>query len=247
MDFGLLKKYTRDLNVLFVEDDKDFRKEFQELLLDIFPNVDSAKDGDEGLKKYLNYFNTKQKTYDLVISDIKMPNIDGVELVREIYNINSQQTVVVLSARSEFTYLYPLINLGIEHFFTKPLDYNIFLEDILRICSKIYHNLNQENSDLITIDKDTIWNKEKKELLLNNEVVELTKKEILLMSKLLEYCGRIYTADKLINTLWFDDFDTNADIKNLKNVISRLRKKVPSIKINNIYGMGYKIEFELLD
>lgn len=241
IDFGQLKKYSRGISVLFVEDDNDFRKEFHELLLDIFPRVDCAKDGALGLKCYMDFYSKNNKTYDLIISDIKMPNMNGIELIKEIYNINKEQIIIVLSARNEFKYLYPLINLGIERFFTKPLNYDTFLNKILQICYKIYQYNLPNYSEFVQIDIDTIWDKEKKKLLFKGEIVELTKKEILLITKLFESTGRLYTIQELIDALWFDEPNIIADATNLKNVVSRLRKKIPSVKINNIYGLGYKI------
>lgn len=243
MDYGLLKKYTKDLNVLFIEDDIDFRKEFSELLQNIFPQVTTAIDGLDGLNKYKEHYAKTNKCYDLIISDIKMPNYNGIELVDSIYKINKDQIIVILSARSEFDYLLPLINLGIEQFFTKPIDYSIFLEDIFKICSKIYNNDNlSDKHNIVRIDEFLIWNKEKQKLLQDNKEIELTKKEIIFVDTILKNNGRICTADELISAIWFDDFDLNADIKNLKNIISRLRKKIPNLHIKNIYGMGYKAE-----
>ena len=132
MDYGLLKKYTKNLNILFVVDDVDFRKEFSELLLDIFPKVTIAVDGLDALSKYKEFYESTNGYYDLIISDIKMPNFDGVELIDAIYKIKKDQLVIILSARNEFSYLLPLVNLGIHQFFTKPIDYSTFLEDIYK-------------------------------------------------------------------------------------------------------------------
>jgi len=240
MDYGLLKKYTKNLTVLLVEDDIDFRKEFSELLQDIFPSVTVAIDGLDGLNKYKQYHKDTNKYYDLIISDIKMPNYDGVELIDAIYKIKEDQTVVILSARSEFNYLLPLVNLGIHQFFTKPIDYSSFLDDIFKLCNQIYNNNLNHNNDIIKIDEFLIWEKKNKRLLQNNSEIELTKKEIIFLDTILSNNEKICTADELINAIWFDEFDFNADIKNLKNMISRLRKKVPNLYIKNIYGMGYK-------
>ena len=102
-----------------------------------------------------------------------------------------------------------------------------------------------DNGDIVKIDESLIWNKDKKELLQNNTTIELTKKEIIFVDTILKNNGRIYTADELISTVWFEDFDINADIKNLKNIISRLRKKIPALHIKNIYGMGYKADLPI--
>jgi len=77
----------------------------------------------------MHYYKNTKKYYDIVISDIKMPNYDGIELVEAMYKINENQRVIILSARNEFNYLLPLVNLGIHQFFTKPIDYSNFFED----------------------------------------------------------------------------------------------------------------------
>jgi DNA-binding response OmpR family regulator len=239
MDYGLLKKYTKNLNILFVEDDTDFRKEFSELLLDIFPKVTIADDGLDALNKYKEFYENTNKYYDLIISDIKMPNFDGVELIDSIYKIKEDQLVIILSARNEFSYLLPLVNLGIHQFFTKPIDYSTFLEDIYKLCNQIYHNNLNNNTDIIKINESLIWDKKKKKLQENDKVIELTKNEISFVETLLNDNGKICTVDKLIDIIWADEYDLNPDITHLKSLIYRLRKKAPGLLIKNIYGMGY--------
>jgi DNA-binding response OmpR family regulator len=239
MNYGLLKKYTKNLNILFVEDDTDFRKEFSELLLDIFPKVTSAVDGLDALNKYKEFHETTNSYYDLIISDIKMPNLDGVELIDSIYKIKEDQLVIILSARNEFNYLLPLVNLGIHQFFTKPIDYSTFLEDIYKLCNQIYHNNLNSNIDIIKINESLVWDKKKKKLQENDKVIELTKNEIIFVDTLLNDNGKICTVDKLLDIIWADEYDLNPDITHLKSLIYRLRKKAPGLHIKNIYGMGY--------
>lgn len=242
MDYGLLKKYTKDFNILFVEDDKEFRKEFSELLLDIFPNVTTAIDGQDGLNKYIEFHKNTNNYFDLIVSDIKMPNLDGVELVDSIYKIKKDQKVIILSARNEFNYLLPLVNLGIQQFFTKPIDYSTFLDDIFKLCSQIYHNKSNDNANIIRINESLIWEKDKKKLLKDNETINLTKNELRFVDTILNNSGRVCTVENLINVIWHDEFEINIDISHLKSLIYRLRKKVPDLHIQNIYGMGYKTE-----
>jgi DNA-binding response OmpR family regulator len=239
MDYGLLKKYTKNINILFVEDDIDFRKEFSELLQDIFPKVTTAIDGLDAISKYKEFYESTSSYYDLIISDIKMPNLDGVELIDYIYKIKQDQLVIILSARNEFNYLLPLVNLGIHQFFTKPINYNTFLEDIFKLCNQIYHNRLNNDINIIKINESLMWDKKKKKLLENDKAIELTKNEILFVETILNDNGKICTVDKLIDIIWADEFDLIADITHLKSLIYRLRKKVPGLLIKNIYGMGY--------
>ncbi|WP_418179130.1 response regulator transcription factor [Aliarcobacter lanthieri] len=121
LDYMLLNKYCKEITVLFVEDDEDLSREMGLLLKDIFSNVDIAMDGIIGLSKYIKYFEENSKYYDFILTDIQMPNMNGVDLIKNIYKINPNQKVIVLSAHSEKEYLMELINIGIAKFLLKPI------------------------------------------------------------------------------------------------------------------------------
>lgn len=250
IDYIALEKYGRELSVLFVEDDESISKEMNFLLGDIFTKVDSGLDGIEGLSKYKEHYNLNEKHYDLVITDIRMPNMNGIELIKNIYLINPSQKVIVLSAHNESEYLMELVNIGIAQFILKPIDYNNFLDVIYKVSKMIYENrLNKTNdtkeiSLLVNIADELVWNKELKQLFLNNNIFKLTKKELLLVELLLQIPEKTYTNEEIMFTLWNDDFDTVPDIANLKNLISRLRKKLPNLNIENIYGFGYRLNIK---
>jgi DNA-binding response OmpR family regulator len=72
----------------------------------------------------------------------------------------------------------------------------------------------------------------------------LTKKELHLIELLLQVPEKTYTNEEIMFALWNDDFDTIPDIANLKNLISRLRKKLPNLNIENIYGFGYRLNIK---
>lgn len=245
IDYILLEEYAKNKAVLFVEDDENIRKETKELLDEIFPIVDIASDGEEGLTKYLNYKNINGKFYDMIITDIKMPNKNGIELAKDIYKENNNQLLIVLSAHSESEYLLELVNIGISHFIVKPLEYENFIHIIFTKLKELHLNSNTEIDTTITyINKDLTWNKKTKQLIsLENENIKLTKKEILLIDLLLKYSEKTHTVEEIFTYLWDEDTDVT-DISNLKNIISRLRKKVPSLSIENVYGFGYRINLK---
>lgn len=250
IDYIALEKYGRELSVLFVEDDEGISKEMNFLLGDIFTKVDSGFDGIEGLSKYNQYFQANEKYYDLLITDIRMPNMNGIELIKNIYSINPSQKVIVLSAHNESEYLMELVNIGIAQFILKPIDYNNFLDVIYKVSKMIYedkllnNNDKKEISPFINITDELIWNKELKQLFLNNNIFKLTKKELHLIELLLQVPEKTYTNKEIMFALWNDDFDTIPDIANLKNLISRLRKKLPNLNIENIYGFGYRLNIK---
>ncbi|MEN6325063.1 MAG: HD domain-containing phosphohydrolase [Syntrophomonas sp.] len=125
-----LRENAKDISVLYVEDDRDLRENTTRLLASFLSKVDTAENGQEGLKKYYN------GSYDLVITDINMPLMDGVKMAREIKGDNGKQIIIVISAHDEARYLLDLINLGIDSFVLKPLDLGQFLESLDK-CIKL--------------------------------------------------------------------------------------------------------------
>ena len=145
----------------------------------------------------------------------------------------------------EKEYLVELINIGICKFILKPIDYETFLDDIFNISKTIYEKSqvsNVKNSNRIYLNDELYWDKYTKQLFSNNSVVKLTKKEFILIELLILNGNTIYSNDRIINYLWEDYSDFDIQIINLKNIISRLRKKIPSLNIQNNYGFGYSLE-----
>lgn len=247
VDYIMLEEYAKNKSVLFVEDDEDIIKETSELLELIFSDVHIAKNGQEGINKYLSYKNETDKFYDLVITDIQMPKMNGIEFTKLVYNENKDQLLIVLSAHSESNYLLELVNIGISHFISKPLEYDSFVH-VLYTKLKESHEFSEGSektiSNVVRLNEELKWDKELKQLYLNDKVFKLTKKEIRLFELLLKYSEQTHTVDEILNYLWADDENNAPDIKNLKNIISRIRGKLPSLDIENIYGFGYRINLK---
>ena len=244
IDYISLEKYAKEISILFVEDDKGISKKMEILLYEIFSKIEVAFDGNEALEKYYNYYKANNEYPDLIITDIRMPNMDGIELIKHIYKENANQKIIVLSAHNESEYLIELVNLGIYRFILKPMDYNNFFEIIFKVSKEIYmekYKVSDNKEIFIKLNCDLIWNKELKQLYLNDKLLKLTKKEFLLIELLLRIPEKIFVNEEVISYIWKEEFNENPDISNLKNLISRLRSKIPALKIDNIYGFGYKI------
>lgn len=248
VDYILLEEYAKDKDILFVEDDENIIKETKEFLELIFSKpIDIARNGKEGIEKYIEFKNKNDKFYDVVISDIQMPIMNGIEFTKLVYEQNKEQLLIILSAHSESNYLLQLVNIGISHFVTKPLNHDEFVHVLYTKLKEIKDNQiddkSNEDNDLIKIDDELSWNRASKELLKNDIFVKLTKKEIKLFDILLKYREKTHTVEEILNYLWSDD-ETVPDVNNLKNIISRLRKKLPNLDIENIYGFGYRINLK---
>ncbi|MGB5964736.1 MAG: response regulator [Sulfurimonadaceae bacterium] len=103
------------LDILYVEDDKALSQETSNILEKIFKSVDTASSGAEGLLKFT------QNSYDLVITDIEMPELNGLEMSKKIKEIDPQILIVVISAYSNSSYLIEAINIGINYYVLKPI------------------------------------------------------------------------------------------------------------------------------
>jgi len=125
--------WSKDLNVLYVEDDVALREEVSLFLSDIFSRVDLASNGEEGLQKLA------KNQYHLVITDIRMPVMDGIEMIEKIKELYPEQPVLVTSAHNEIDYLVKLINLGVDNFITKPLQSEQIFKVLHKIVEHIHH------------------------------------------------------------------------------------------------------------
>jgi len=242
IDYDKVYNVTKNFTILYVEDDISFLKETKRVFGELFYQVDTARDGKEGLKKYKEYLNANKTPYDMVITDISMPYMNGIELSKEIYKIDKNQSIIVISAHDESKYLLELLNMGIEQFLIKPIDFDILLTVLFGATSKMKKDeISQEDRKIINLKANFLWNKENSTLLKDEKIIKLTKKETFLMQVLIKNECKVSTFQEILNTI-YDEPQTISD-ETLKPLISRLRKKIPEQTIENIYGLGYRLVF----
>lgn len=230
----LLYRKCKNLSILFVEDYIPLQEKIASVLNDYFGYVQTASNGKDGLEEYENFKKKSGKFFDIVMTDYEMPMTNGITLIKEIKKENKDQVFIVISAHQNPEYLIEYINLGILHFVPKP----IAPENMLTVLIKA-SNAFTEYDELFHINSALVWNKNKKAFFYNNELLILAKYDLLLMEVLLEDFGFICTVDKILNHFYL----YNEDIKqgNIRNMIVRLRKKIPGISISSHYGIGYKL------
>jgi DNA-binding response OmpR family regulator len=230
-----LLEYSKNLHLLLAEDHDELRKNTANILQNFFKTVDAVSNGEDALLLY------ETNKYDIVLTDIRMPKVDGICLVEAIYKHNPEQKVIVLSAHDESKYLIPLLNLGIEHYIKKPLDYQELLNVFYNVAKKIIHaQKNESPKSLVQLDKDTFFDKEKKILTLNGNVVYLTKYEMIFLDMLSDNITKIYSNEEIVQN--YLALCENIDAQNIRKLVSKLRKKLPhSDIIESIYGVGYRM------
>lgn len=131
IDVTTALKYTKELTLLYVEDDLDLQTQTAALFETLFKEVTVKSDGSEALQAYM------ENEFDIIISDVKMPVMNGLDLAKEIKSMNASQPIVITSAYNENEYLLEFINLHINHFILKPMDTNNLINVIHNVAKNI--------------------------------------------------------------------------------------------------------------
>lgn len=133
-----VSEYAKGMSVLYVEDELLIRDNTKLLLETIFSYVEMASNGREGLERY------REGVFDIVITDILMPEMNGVNMIRKMKEINASQRFIVTSACEESSYLLELINLSVAQFLLKPIQ----TEQIIHILYEVVKNIYNERKVL---------------------------------------------------------------------------------------------------
>jgi len=226
-----LKQYTSNMSILFAEDYPELHESILRILKSLFKTVDGTFDGAKAIALY------KQNHYDFVLSDISMPNINGVELCRMIKKINPLQSIIVLSAHRDANYLHELINIGVRRFVQKPISLESLIDELYIVCDELYSE--KEIKNTIVLNKNCIYKVKEKQILVDNSVVDLTNNEEKLLYMLIERINQNISINEIVNEFYLDGIDMG--LENVRKQVYKLRKKLPSELIKNVHGVGYKI------
>ncbi|NOX16323.1 MAG: response regulator transcription factor [Epsilonproteobacteria bacterium] len=239
MNFKILKQLTQNFSLLYVEDDEIIRKKTSTIFKNLFRQVDIAKNGKEGLDIYEDYYKATSKYYDIVISDIKIPKFNGIELAKKIFDINKQQTVIIVSAYDNAEYLVDLINLGAQGFLKKPFTSENLMKILHDACNSF------EKSNIVSLYDGYKYNITTAVLYINEKKVDLSTNELKLLHLLIKNRHQTFSAIEIFNHIYFDDPQKKFSIDSIKSLIKRLRKKTPKNFIINTQRLGYSANFSV--
>ena len=224
------------MKILVVEDELSLQKAIVKGLRKFGYAVDSVSDGEQAL-----YF-VSVNFYDLIVLDLNLPELDGIEVLKEVRKVNQEIKVLILSARSEVENKIEGLDLGANDFLSKPFHFN---ELEARIRALLRRKFIQQDCiiSFYGLSLDTV----KKVVLHGNEKVSLTKKEYSILEYLIMHRGAVISAEKLIEHIWESDADLFSN--SFKVQINSLRKKLfektnSNSIIQNSRGMGYFIAEE---
>jgi DNA-binding response OmpR family regulator len=227
--------------VLLVEDEEDAREILGFYLDTVFDEVQIACDGQEGLELYEKAY-ADNKTFDLVLTDIQMPKLDGLSMIENITKINENQKFIIVSAYKDEEYLFKSINLNVISYFVKPLEVKNMMEMLKKVKSKVLEDKSNEPIEevIVKINNTYEYNRKTNLLYRNGELVDLSKKEKLLIEALFKNIKEIKTKEYLKEFIWNDSETSDAT---MRTVIKRVKDKIVDDDfIVSKKGLGYLIE-----
>lgn len=217
-ELDLILTYTKNIKVLYVEDDADSRMYMKDILEEYFTEIDIAVDGKDGLEKYKQHIVKTGTFYDLVITDMQMPNMTGLEMSEEIIKYNSQQPIVVVTAHNEVDFLQKAIELNVDGYLIKPIDNTQLYKVLYKVTQSIsnykavdmYIELIEDvNLKLESVNKQLILKNEEaeKSLRVLNTVIDKEK----IATKAQRYSKKVVLHD-VYKKLIEDDLEDLIDI-----------------------------------
>ena len=226
-------------NVLLVEDDLDILELLQIHLKDLGCQIQISTDGESGLQTALD------GSFDLIILDVMLPGIDGLEVCRQLRAKQIPTPILMLTARSEEIDKVLGLETGADDYLTKPFSIREFIARVKAMFRrvKMIKETNEDQVGMVIVKQDLTIDKNKRKVSLGSKRLDLTPKEFDLLVLLASNPGHSYSRNRLLRIVWGYDFDGYEHTVN--SHINRLRSKIegdpsrPEV-IVTVWGVGYK-------
>ena len=219
------------LKILIAEDDRELRQLFSHVLTKNGYAVKGVSNGKEALDAMDNDY------FDLVITDIMMPVLDGYELVRQLRDTGNITPVLMITAKDAFDDMSQGFVSGTDDYMVKPVNVNEMLlrvKALLRRAQMINDRRQVVGNTVMELDSLTVTT--------DTESMVLPQKEFMLLYKMLSYPGKIFTRNQLMYEIW--GYDNESDTHTVDVHIGRLRERFRNntdFKIVTMRGVGYKV------
>ena len=224
--------------ILVIEDNEDLAHLLEIHLNDLFYEVDLVFDGIAGLAK------AEAQAYDLVILDIMLPGMDGLEICRRLRNKPAYTPILMLTSKSSELDRVLGLEIGADDYVTKPFS----IRELIARVKAIFRRVEGLQADLTETKKSNIYvgdlviDPEKRKLSIKNQTVDLTAKEFDLLLYFAQHPGKVYTRAQLLDHVWGYGHDGYEHTVN--SHINRLRAKIEEDPaqpryIKTVWGVGY--------
>ncbi len=217
------------MRILLVEDEKNVAGFIKKGLTEEFYTVDASINGEDG------FLMATTTEYDLIILDIMLPDINGIELCRRIKNHNIKTPVLMLTAVDSIESKVKGLDSGADDYLTKPFAFEEFLARVRALLRR--PTLMSALLKVSDLTLDPVRHEAKR----GGQIIQLTWKEFALLEYLMRNKGRILSRTKIFDHIWGDDLDTSSNVVDV--YISYLRDKIdknysPKL-IQTVRNVGY--------
>lgn len=174
--------------------------------------------------------------FDLIVSDIMMPGIDGFEFVKSVREINDEIPILFMTARDDFAAKQRGYRVGVDDYMVKPID----LDELFLRIGALLRRAKIASSRKLTIG-NFVMDADEHTAYLNDEEIPLTNREFSLLYKLLSYPKKTFTRSQLMDEFW--DADTASGTRTVDVYMTKLRGKLADcedFEIVTVHGLGYK-------
>jgi DNA-binding response OmpR family regulator len=217
-------KFIKDKTVLYIEDEEMIRKNVTELISDYFGAFDTASSGEEGYEKFLD------NKYDIIIVDIELPKMNGIELLGKIRELNKEIHLVVISAHTKTEYLLGSIPFKLEQYIVKPLT-SRKIKELLTTLNGAF-----SSDSVVELVSAVLLNRETSSVSFLGKEFSLTKRELGILSILAD--KKVITYDE-IDRQWEDEVPSENAVR---SCIKKLRRKLPTGILKTHSGIGYYVK-----
>ncbi len=219
------------LKILIAEDDREVRKLFAHVLLKNGYSVREVSNGADALAAM------DAEYFDLIISDIMMPHVDGYEFVRQLRSAGNNIPILMITAKDHFDDMRRGLLSGADDYMVKPINIDemvLRVQVLLRRAQMIHERKQTIGNSVLECDTFTVS--------CDGESTVLPPKEFLLLYKMASYPGKIFTRQQLMDDVW--GYDSDSDTHTVDVHIGRLRERFrdsKDFKIVTMRGVGYKV------
>lgn len=214
--------------LLYAEDEELIRNNMSNAFEFMFESVFIAKDGQEAIELY------KKESPDIVILDIEMPYLNGLDVAQEIRKTNKNIPIVIATAYTDTKYFLQAVELNLTTYILKP----ITLDDLQKAIKKCQIQLQFSKNDKIYINSDVVYDIDARTLYVNETITFLTNIEMRFLEYMLKQANRIVSYEELERNIWTDHGMSGSAIRSL---VRDLRKRIGKNSIENIAKVGYKL------
>lgn len=217
--------------ILVAEDDRDLNTYVSVSLGNYGYEVKACFDGEQALEEW------EKTKYDLLLTDIMMPRLDGFSLTQKLRGKGDQTPVIFMSAKDDKPSKMLGYNLGIDDYVTKPFD----MDELIMKINAVLRRASIDSKKELTVG-NFCMNLDERSASVDGKEISLTVREFDLLFKMLSYPKKTFTRSALMDEFW--DYDSSATSRTVDVYMAKLREKTVSctgFEIVTVHGLGYKV------